>query len=51
VACVGEKRNSYSVLVGKPAEERLFGRPMSRREDVIKMYVKEMGWEGMDWSN
>ena len=51
VACVGEKGNSYSVLTRKPAEERLFWRPMCRREDIIKTCFKEMEWEGMDWIN
>jgi hypothetical protein len=24
-------------------------RPRHRREDAIKMDLKEMGWEGVDW--
>jgi hypothetical protein len=49
LACVGEKINSCSVLVGKSAEERLFGRPMCRREDIIKMcYRNGMGGHELD---
>jgi hypothetical protein len=39
VACVGEKRNCYLVLLGKPAKGRLFGRPKCKRDDIIKMCV------------
>jgi hypothetical protein len=30
VARVGEKRNAYRILVGKPEEKRPLGRPKSR---------------------
>jgi hypothetical protein len=42
VACKGEKRNVYSVLVGKPAGETKLG--MSRRvgENNIKNCLKEL---------
>jgi hypothetical protein len=36
------------VLVGKPEGRRPLGRP-SRWEDNIKMDLREVGWEGMDW--
>jgi hypothetical protein len=39
-----EKRNAYRILVGKPE-----GRPRRRWADNIKMYLKEVGWDGMDW--
>ena len=45
--CRGEKKFLLS-LVGKRAEERLFGRPMCRREDITKMCVKE--WDGRAWT-
>jgi hypothetical protein len=30
VACVGEKRNAYRILVGKPEEKGPLGRPLYR---------------------
>jgi len=50
VACVGEGRGMYSVLVGKPEGRRPFGRPRRRWEDNIKRDLQEVGWGwGMDW--
>jgi hypothetical protein len=49
VARMGEKNNSYRILVEKPEEKRPFGRPRRRLEDNIKMYLREIGWGGMDW--
>jgi hypothetical protein len=43
------KRNAYSILVGNPEGKRPLGRPRRRREDNIKMDLKEIGWGGMDW--
>jgi len=37
VACMGEIRGVYRVLVGKPEGKRLFGRPRHRWQDNIKM--------------
>jgi hypothetical protein len=37
VARMGEGRNVYRVLVGKPKEKRPLGRPRHRWEDGIKM--------------
>jgi hypothetical protein len=36
-------------LVGKPEGKRPLRTPKHRWENNIKMYVKEMGFEGMDW--
>jgi hypothetical protein len=44
---MGEMRNSYRILVGKPEGERPLGRPKSRWVDV-KMDLREMGWCGLD---
>jgi len=45
VACIGEKRGIYRVLVGKPKGKRPLGRPRCRREHNIKM---EWGaWTGL----
>ena len=49
VAYMEEGRRAYRVLVGKPEGERQCGKSRSRYEDNIKMYLKEIGWEGMDW--
>jgi len=51
VARMGERRGVYSVLVGKPEGKRPLGRPRSRWEDNIKMYLQEVGCGGMDWSS
>jgi hypothetical protein len=45
----GEQRNTYRILVGKPEEKRLLGRPRRRWIDNIKFDLKEIGWDGMDW--
>jgi hypothetical protein len=47
VARVGEGRNVYRVLVGKPEGKRPLGRPRRRWEDGIKMDLKEIGWGGV----
>jgi hypothetical protein len=49
VACMGEKRNAYIVLVGKPEGQRPLGRPRHRWEDSIEMDCREIGWAGVDW--
>jgi hypothetical protein len=46
---MGEKRNAYTILVGKPEEERPLGRPRRRWVDNNKMDLREIGWDGMDW--
>jgi hypothetical protein len=45
----GEKRNAYRILVGKPEGKRPLGRPRRRLVDNIKMDLREIGWDGMDW--
>jgi hypothetical protein len=47
VARMGETRNAYRILVGKPEGKRPLGRPRRRRVDNIKIDLIEMGWEGM----
>jgi hypothetical protein len=46
---MGEKRNAYRLLVGKPEGKRPLGRPRSRWVDDIKIYLLEIGWGGVDW--
>jgi hypothetical protein len=38
-------------MVGKPEGERLFGRPKNRPENSIKMNLKGVGPEGVNWIN
>jgi len=49
VACVGERRGMYRVLVGKPEAERPLGRDRHRWENSIKVDLQEVGCGGMDW--
>jgi hypothetical protein len=50
LARMGEKKNEYRILVGKPERKRSLGRPNRRSEDNIKMDLGEigMGWYGLD---
>jgi hypothetical protein len=49
VARMGEKRNTYRLLVGKPEGRRPLGRPRHRWLDNIKMDLVEVGWGDVDW--
>ena len=49
VARVGERRDVYRVLMGKPEGKRPLGRPSRRWEDNIMMYLQEVVWRDMDW--
>jgi hypothetical protein len=49
VTRMGEKRNVYSLLVGKTEGKRPLGRPRRRWIDNIKMDLSEMGVSVVDW--
>jgi len=44
VTRIGERRDLYRVLVGKPEGKRPLGRPRRRWKDNIKMHLQEVGW-------
>jgi hypothetical protein len=46
---MGEERNVYRVLMGKPEGKKPFGRPRHRWEDGIRMDLRETGWGSVDW--
>jgi hypothetical protein len=41
---MGERRDAYGALVGKPEGSRSLGRPRRRWEDNIKMDLREVEW-------
>jgi hypothetical protein len=45
----GKKRNACRIVVGKPEGKRPLGRPRHRWVHNIKMDLREIGWDGMDW--
>jgi len=46
---MGERRDTYMVLVGKPDGERLLGKSRHTWEDNIKMDLQEVECGVMDW--
>ncbi|KAJ4445845.1 hypothetical protein ANN_12530 [Periplaneta americana] len=51
VARMGESRNAYRVLVGRPEGKRPLGRPRRRWKDNIKMDLREVGYNDREWIN
>jgi hypothetical protein len=49
VARMGEKRNGYRLLVGKPEGRRPLERPRRRWVDNIRMDLGEGGWGDVGW--
>jgi hypothetical protein len=51
VARMGEKRNAYRLLVGKPEGKRPLGRPRRRWMANIRMDLGEVRWgDGVMWA-
>jgi hypothetical protein len=46
---MGEKKNAYRILMGKPEGKRPLGRPRRSWVDIIKMDLTLIGWDGVDW--
>jgi hypothetical protein len=49
VAQMGEKRNAYRLLVGKPEGTKPLGRPRRRWVYNIRIDLEDMGWGDVDW--
>jgi hypothetical protein len=49
VARMGERRDAYRALVGKPEGREPLGRPRRKWENNIKIDFRELGWEDIDW--
>jgi hypothetical protein len=46
---MGVKRNAYRILVGKPEGKRPLGRQRRRWVDNVKIDLREIKWDGIDW--
>jgi hypothetical protein len=46
---LGEERNVYRLLVGKPEGKRPLERPRCKWVDIIRMDLGELGWGDVDW--
>jgi len=46
---MGERGGIYRVLVGKPEGKRPLGRPRRRWENIITMYLQEVGCGDVGW--
>jgi len=49
IARMWEGRGVYRFCCEKPEGNRLLGRPRHRWENNIKMYLQEVGCDGVDW--
>jgi predicted CoA-binding protein len=49
IACMGKRRNAYRILMVNPGGKRPLGTPRRRWVDNIKMDLREIGWDGIDW--
>jgi hypothetical protein len=46
---MGEDRDVYKVLMGKPEGKRPLGRPRHRCKKGIRMDLREIGWGIVEW--
>jgi hypothetical protein len=46
---MGEMRNVYNTLIGKPEGKRPLERTTHRWEDNMRKDFRETGWEGVEW--
>jgi hypothetical protein len=46
---MGEERNVFKVLMGKPEGKRPLGKPRRIWENGIRMDLRETGWGNVDW--
>jgi hypothetical protein len=46
---MGEKGNACKILVGKPEGKKPMGKPRHGWVDNIKMDLRDIGCDGMDW--
>jgi hypothetical protein len=49
VACMGEGRGVYMILVWKPECKRPLGRPRHRWEDDVELDLREVGIDAAYW--
>jgi hypothetical protein len=49
VALMGQKKNAYKISIGKPEGKRPLGRPRRRWEGNITMFLRKIGFGGLDW--
>jgi hypothetical protein len=46
---MGETRSATKFWSERPEGKRPLGRPKHRWKDNIRMDLREVGWEGVDW--
>jgi hypothetical protein len=46
---MGENRNAFRLLVGKPVRKIPLGRPRRRWVNNIRIDLGEVGWGDVDW--
>jgi len=46
---MGEVRDAYKIVVGKPDGKRTLGRPSRKWEGNIRMDLWEVWWKGRGW--
>jgi hypothetical protein len=49
IAHTGEMRNPHKILVEKPEGRKPLIRPRHRCKDSIRMHLREIEWEVVDW--